>query len=116
VVASVCGGGVTYSCSAAPLLGPLGPLFRFLLGILAIPGAALAPPTRLQKNRRYALVACGAIAALLPGDAITLLLETVPIYLLFELSLLLTTLFERRTSRRDSSSRHTGAARARRDV
>jgi Sec-independent protein secretion pathway component TatC len=50
----------------------------------------------LRHNRRYAILACGAIAALLPGDAVTLLLETVPLYLLFELSVVLAAVFERR--------------------
>jgi hypothetical protein len=36
---------------------------------------------------------------LLPGDAITLLLETVPLYLLFEASLLLASVAERRAAR-----------------
>jgi Sec-independent protein secretion pathway component TatC len=49
-------------------------------------------------------LACGAIAARLPGDAITLLLEGVPLYLLFELSLLLATLFLRRANRRDPAA------------
>ena len=39
------------------------------------------------------------VAAFLPGDAITLILETVPLYLLFEASLLLATLAERRAAR-----------------
>ena len=34
-------------------------------------------------------MACAAVAAFLPGDAITLLLETVPLYLLYEASILL---------------------------
>ena len=37
----------------------------------------------------------------LPGDAITLLLETVPLYLLYEASILLASLVERRERRRD---------------
>jgi len=36
----------------------------------------------------------------LPGDVTTLVLETVPLYLLFELSLLLATIIERREQRR----------------
>ena len=40
-----------------------------------------------------------AVAALLPSDAITMILETVPLYLLFELSLLLATISERRERR-----------------
>ena len=51
---------------------------------------------QLRKNRRYAIVACAAVAAFLPGDAITLLLETVPLYLLYEASILLASFAERR--------------------
>jgi Sec-independent protein secretion pathway component TatC len=55
---------------------------------------------QLRRNRRYALLACGAVAAFLPGDAITLVLETVPLYLLFELSLLVAAIGDRRAKRR----------------
>jgi hypothetical protein len=40
-------------------------------------------------------VACAALAALLPGDAITLLLETVPLYLLYEASILVASFLDR---------------------
>ena len=56
-------------------------------------------PRQLRRNRRYAILACGAVAAFLPGDAITLLLETVPLYLLFEVSVLLATIIDRRERR-----------------
>jgi len=46
------------------------------------------------------VLACGLVAAFLPGDAITLLLETVPLYLLFELSLLVAAIGERQASRK----------------
>jgi hypothetical protein len=36
-------------------------------------------------------VACAAVAAFLPGDAITLVLETLPLYILYEASILLAT-------------------------
>jgi Sec-independent protein secretion pathway component TatC len=39
------------------------------------------------------------VAAFLPSDAVTLLLETVPLYLLFELGVLLATIAERRRAR-----------------
>jgi Sec-independent protein secretion pathway component TatC len=54
---------------------------------------------QLRRNRRHALLVCGLVAAFLPGDAITLLLETVPLYLLFELSLLAAAIGERQASR-----------------
>ena len=50
---------------------------------------------RLRRNRCYAVLACGLVAAVLPGDAVTLLLETVPLYLLFEVGVLIASLLER---------------------
>ncbi|MBV8217995.1 MAG: twin-arginine translocase subunit TatC [Solirubrobacterales bacterium] len=74
---------------AATTVLAMGLLFQVPVGIVAITRAGLVTPRRLRKNRRYAVLACGAVAAVLPGDAITLLLETVPLYLLFELGVLL---------------------------
>ena len=66
---------------------------------------------QLRHNRRYAILACGAVAALLPGDAITLLLETVPLYLLFELSVLLARISGRRDARRATAGEAGGGGR-----
>ena len=84
-----------YHFAAVTMLA-MGLLFQVPVAILAATRARIVTPRQLKHNRRYAILACGAIAALLPGDALTLLLETVPLYLLFELSLLLATLIERR--------------------
>ena len=46
------------------------------------------------------VLACGLIAAVLPGDAITMLLETLPLYILFEASVLLAAFAARREPRR----------------
>lgn len=46
------------------------------------------------------MLACGAVAAFLPGDVVTLLLETVPLYLLFELGVLFASVADRRARRR----------------
>ncbi len=79
---------------AAMILLAMGLVFQIPVAILAATRAGVVTPAQLRHNRRYAVLACGAVAALLPGDAITLLLETVPLYLLFELSLLLARLLE----------------------
>jgi len=84
-----------YHFAAVTMLA-MGLLFQVPVAILAATRARIVTPRQLKHNRRYAILACGAIAALLPGDALTLLLETVPLYLLFELSLLLATLIQRR--------------------
>jgi sec-independent protein translocase protein TatC len=78
----------------------MGLMFQVPIGILAVIRAGIVTVRQLRRNRRYAILACGAVAAVLPGDAITLVLETVPLYLLFEGSLLLASLLERREARR----------------
>src|SRR5271170_3340241 len=88
-----------YHFAAVTLLA-MGLVFQVPVGILAATRSGLATAHQLRHNRRYAMLACGAVAAFLPGDAITLLLETVPLYLLFEASLLLATIIERREKRR----------------
>jgi sec-independent protein translocase protein TatC len=85
---------------AAVILLAMGLVFQVPVGILAATRSGVVTPRQLRHNRRYAILACGAVAAFLPGDAITLLLETVPLYLLFEMSVLLATLIEHRERRR----------------
>ncbi|HEX3434916.1 MAG TPA: twin-arginine translocase subunit TatC [Solirubrobacteraceae bacterium] len=90
-----------YHFAAVTLLA-MGLVFQIPVAILAATRAQIVTPTQLRHNRRYALLACGAVAAFLPGDAVTLLLETVPLYLLFEASLVLASIFERRERRRQA--------------
>ena len=92
-----------YHFAAVTLLA-MGLVFQVPVGILAATRAGVVTPKQLRHNRRYAILACGAVAAFLPGDAITLVLETVPLYLLFELSVLLATIIERRGRRRDGEA------------
>jgi sec-independent protein translocase protein TatC len=82
---------------AATILLAMGLVFQVPVAILAATRAGIVTPRQLRANRRYAILACGAVAAFIPGDAITLLLETVPLYLLFEGSVLLASIFDRRT-------------------
>ena len=91
--------GQYYHFAAVTLLA-MGLVFQVPVGILAATRAGVVSVRVLRRNRRYALLACGLVAAFLPGDAITLMLETVPLYLLFELSLLLAAMGERRAARR----------------
>jgi sec-independent protein translocase protein TatC len=85
---------------AAVILLAMGLVFQVPVGILAATRTGIVTPKQLRHNRRYAILACGAVAAFLPGDAVTLLLETVPLYLLFEFSLLLASIVYRREQRR----------------
>jgi len=88
-----------YKFAATTVLA-MGLLFQVPVGIVAITRAGFITPRRLRKNRRYAVIACGAVAAFLPGDVVTLLLETVPLYLLFEVGVLLASIAERRSRAR----------------
>jgi sec-independent protein translocase protein TatC len=85
---------------AAVVLLAMGLVFQVPVGVLAATRAGIVTTKQLRQNRRYAILACGAVAAFLPGDAITLLLETVPLYLLFELSVLIARIIEHRETRR----------------
>ena len=96
-----------YKFAATTILA-MGLLFQVPVGILAITRAGVITPRQLRRNRRYAVAACALVAAVLPGDAITMLLETVPLYVLFEASVLLATIAERRARARER--RAAGAA------
>jgi sec-independent protein translocase protein TatC len=60
------------------------------IGILALTRLGIVTPAKLRAVRRYAYVACAVAAMLLPGvDPISMLLETAPLIVLYELSILL---------------------------
>jgi sec-independent protein translocase protein TatC len=85
---------------AATLLLALALLFQIPLAIVILVRAGLVTPAALRRRRRYALAVCVAIAAVLPGEVITMALETVPLYLLFELGVAAAALAERGAARR----------------
>jgi sec-independent protein translocase protein TatC len=85
---------------AATILVAMGLVFQVPVVILAATRVGLVTVQQLRKSRRYALVACAAVAAFLPGDAITLVLETVPLYVLYEASILVASLVGRRAEAR----------------
>jgi sec-independent protein translocase protein TatC len=85
---------------AATVLLAMGLVFQVPVAILAATRIGIVTPQQLRKNRRYAIVACAAVAAFLPGDAITLILETVPLYVLYEASILLAAIVGRRDAAR----------------
>lgn len=84
---------------AATILLTMGLVFELPVVILAATQAGLITTGRLRRSRRYAIAACALVGALMPGDMITMLLETVPLYVLFEASLLVAALADRRARR-----------------
>jgi sec-independent protein translocase protein TatC len=95
-----------YRFAAVTLLA-MGLVFQVPVGILAVTRAGIVSVGQLRRNRRYALLACGLVAAFLPGDAVTLVLETAPLYLLFEASLLVAAVAGRRHTR-PTEAEHSG--------
>jgi sec-independent protein translocase protein TatC len=68
--------------------------FQIPVGILAASRLGVVTPAKLRANRRYAIVVIAVVAALLPTiDPVTLLLEMVPLLLLYELSIILASAF-----------------------
>jgi sec-independent protein translocase protein TatC len=72
----------------------VGLVFQVPVGILAVTRLGIVTPRQLSANRRYAYLACAVIAAALPGvDPVTMLIETVPLVVLYELSIVLARAF-----------------------
>jgi len=72
------------------LMLAMGLAFQVPVGILAACKLRLTTPEQLRRGRRYAIVVTVVLAALLPTiDPLSLILEAVPMYALYELSILL---------------------------
>jgi len=78
-----------------------GMLFQIPIVIVALTQAGIVSTRQLRKHRRYAIVIIAALALLLPGsDPVTTGLELAPMLLLYELSIAIAALLERRVRRR----------------
>jgi sec-independent protein translocase protein TatC len=88
---------------AAKILLAMGLVFQVPVAVLGATRAGLVTPGQLRRARRWAIVACAAVAAFLPGDAITMVLEAVPLYLLYEASILVASFTARRSAARDGA-------------
>jgi sec-independent protein translocase protein TatC len=73
-----------------------GLVFQLPMAILAVTRLGIVPVKWFTQNRRYAYLIIAIIAAALPGvDPISMLIEMVPLLVLFELSILLARWFGR---------------------
>ena len=64
--------------------------FQVPVAILAAVRLGMTSPQKLRKNRRYAILVIAIVAAFLPTiDPVTLILEMIPLILLYEFSILL---------------------------
>jgi sec-independent protein translocase protein TatC len=72
------------------LLLAMGIGFQIPVGVLAACKLGITNAEKLRRSRRYAIVTVVVLASLLPTlDPLTLILESVPLYALFELSILM---------------------------
>jgi sec-independent protein translocase protein TatC len=82
------------------VLMAMGLLFQVPIGILAVTRVGIVTPRQLRKNRRYAILIIAVVAMVLPGqDPITMLLLMAPLLVLFEGSILLASIVDRRVER-----------------
>lgn len=71
-----------------------GLIFQLPLAIIAVTRLGIVRVEQLSQNRRYAYLVISIVAAALPGvDPVTMLIEMVPLLVLFELSILLARAF-----------------------
>ena len=77
-------------------LAVMGLIFQLPIGILAVTRLGIVTPEQLTQNRRYAYLVLLIVAMLLPGtDPVTMLIEAVPLILLYEVSIILAKLVGR---------------------
>ena len=78
----------------------MGILFQVPIGILAVTRVGIVTPAQLRKNRRYAILIIAILAMLLPGqDPVTMLMMMAPLIVLFEGSILMAAVIDRRAAR-----------------
>ena len=85
---------------AITVLIAMGLCFQVPVGILACTRLGIITVAQLRHSRRYSILGIAVIAMLLPGqDPVTMLSLMVPLYVLFEGSILLASLLDRRAAR-----------------
>jgi sec-independent protein translocase protein TatC len=86
------------------VLAAVGVVFELPIFVLALVRIGVLTTAKLRRNRRIGYVIVAAVAVALPGvDPVTTLLEMVPLMILFELSIWLSVLFERRWRARETA-------------
>jgi sec-independent protein translocase protein TatC len=88
--------GPYYSFAATSIFG-MGILFELPIVILALVRLGITSSAQLRRNRRIGLGLCVVAGVLLPGvDFVSTAIQTIPILLLFELSIWVSAFFEKR--------------------
>jgi sec-independent protein translocase protein TatC len=85
-----------YYTFASVTLASLGVLFQLPVAVVGATRAGIITPRQLRHYRRHAIVVIAIVAMLLPGtDPVTMLIEMVPLLVLYELSIVLATVVGR---------------------
>lgn len=93
-----------YSFFALSLIA-VGLLFQIPIAILAVTRLGIVSVDQLAKNRRYALLVIAVLAMLLPGtDPITMVISMLPLLVLFEVSLIIARVADRRRASEAAAS------------
>ena len=88
--------GPYYSFAATSIFG-MGILFELPIVILALVRLGITSSAQLRRNRRIGLGLCVVAGVLLPGvDFVSTAIQTIPILLLFEVSIWVAAFFEKR--------------------
>ncbi len=79
------------------VLAAVGVVFELPIFVLGLARLGILPSSKLRRNRRIGYVVVAAVAVALPGvDPVTTLFEMIPLMALFELSIWLAVLMDRR--------------------
>ncbi|MDP9385034.1 MAG: twin-arginine translocase subunit TatC [Actinomycetota bacterium] len=85
---------------AITVLIAMGLAFQVPIAILAVTRVGIVSVAKLRRTRRYAIIVIAILAMLLPGqDPVTMLMMMVPLYGLYEGSILLAAALDRRAER-----------------
>jgi sec-independent protein translocase protein TatC len=90
-----------YYSFSVTFLAAIGLLFQVPIGVLALTRLGIISVAQLRKNRGYVILGCAVIAAIATPtpDPVTMLVTMAPLVILFELSILLAALLDRRRNR-----------------
>ena len=82
------------------VMAVMGLLFQVPIGIVGLTRTGVLSTAQLRAGRRYAFLIIAVVAMLLPGqDPVTMLIVMVPLVLLYEASILVAALLDRRAQR-----------------
>ncbi|MGA2470390.1 MAG: twin-arginine translocase subunit TatC [Solirubrobacteraceae bacterium] len=90
----------SYYPFAGLMLVAMAVIFQVPVAVVAAVRAEIVTTRQLRRGRRIAIAVAALIAAILPGDAITMILEILPIVALYEISIHVAALLDRRDRRR----------------